>query len=382
MYNRIIDLSISSRHTCFLWGARQTGKSTLLRERLAGARRYDLLQADEYRRLLTDPTLIRQELRSAGAQGQPVVIDEVQKIPDLLDEVHWLIENAGMRFVLCGSSARKLKRGHANLLGGRAVRRQLFPLVWREVPDFSLDTALNSGMLPPHYLSADPRLLLRSYVGDYLREEVAAEALTRNVASFSRFLEVAALGNGDPVSYATIARECGVSAPTVRSYYEILQDTLLGDFLPAFRKRAKRRVVETPKFYLFDTGVVAELTHRGRVEPRSELFGKAFEHFLYLELAAHRQYSDLLYPLAYWRTSSQFEVDFVLGDGEVAIEVKSTDQARDDHTAGLRAFRQEHRCRRALLVSCDPRPRTMTDGIEVLPWEEFLGQLWSGRVIG
>ena len=274
----MVTLDLSSTATCFLWGPRQTGKTTLLRQLFPSAPRYDLLLADEYRRLIQDPSLIRQECRARGLTGatqtDPIIIDEIQKIPALLDEVHWLIENAGLRFVLCGSSARKLRRQHGNLLGGRAVRYELFPFVYPELDDFELERALNHGLVPRHYLADSPRPLLEAYAGDYLREEITAEALTRNVPAFSRFLEVAALGNGEVVSFSNIARECGVSGPTIKQYYQILVDTLIAFEVPSYRRRAKRRVVAASRFYFFDVGIVAQLSRRGVVQPGSELFGR------------------------------------------------------------------------------------------------------------
>jgi predicted AAA+ superfamily ATPase len=308
-------------------------------------------------------------------------VDEVQKVPDLLDEIHWLMENTRLRFILCGSSARKLKRGRGNLLGGRALRFELHPLVSAEIPNFDLVTALNDGLLPRHYGMPNVRRRLAAYVGDYLKEEILAEALSRKVAQFSRFMEVAALSNGEAVHYANVARECGVSAPTVRTYYDILEDTLLGRFVPVFQKRPKRRVVTAPRFYLFDVGVAGSLARRGRVRAGSELFGHALEHLMYMEITAHSSYSTLDYPLSYWRTTSQLEVDFVLGDHELAVEVKGTERTETHHLRGLRAIGEEYPFRRRILVSRDPRRRVADKGIEILPWRDFLEELWSGRLI-
>jgi predicted AAA+ superfamily ATPase len=381
MYKRTPKLKLSSTETCFFWGPRQTGKSTLLNVLFPKAMRFDLLLSTEYQRLLLKPSLIREEYLAAGLHGksqrEPIIVDEIQKLPILLDEIHWLIENQKLRFILCGSSARKLKRGHANLLGGRAVRYQLFPLTYPEIPKFSLTKALNSGLLPRHYDSDEPARLIQSYVADYLKEEIVAEALTRNVPAFSRFLEVAALSNGEILNYSNIARECGVTSPTVKEYFQILEDTLIGSQLPAFQKRKKRRLVTSPKFFFFDLSPVIHLTRRGKVVPGSELFGRAFEHFVWMEITAHASYSDLFYPLSYWRTASGFEVDFVLGDHEVAIEVKSTDLADSRHLSGLRRFKEEYAVRRSILVSLDPRPRKTEDQIEILPWQVFLEQLWG-----
>jgi predicted AAA+ superfamily ATPase len=291
------------------------------------------------------------------------------------------MENRGLLFILCGSSARKVKRGYANLLGGRAIRYELYPLVFPEIPDFSLTKALNSGLIPRHYDSAKPERLIQSYVGDYLKEEIVAEALTRNIPAFSRFLEVAALTNGHMLNYTNIARECGITSPTVKEYFQILEDTLIGRQLPAFRKTKKRRLVTSPKFYFFDLSPVVHLSRRGEVVPGSELFGRAFEHFMWMEIVAHSSYSELFYPITYWRTSSGFEVDFVLGDSEISIEVKSTDSANTTHLKGLRRFREEYTVRRSILVSLDPKPRKTEDQIEILPWQMFLEQLWSRKVV-
>jgi len=322
---------------------------------------------------------------AAGLTGDnqrfPVIIDEVQKAPMLLDEIHWLMANRGMRFILCGSSARKLRRGHANLLGGRAVRYELFPLVYPEIPSFDLVRALHRGLLPRHYDSEYPQELIRSYVADYLTEEIAAEALTRNVPSFSRFLQIAALTSGEILRYANIASDCGVSAPTVKQYFEILVDTNLGKIVPPWRKRGKRRQIEAPKFYLFDTGVTGHLCGRGQVSPGSESFGRAFEQFIFIQLAAHAEYSGLHYPIAYWRTASGFEVDFVLGDGAAAVEVKSGAETKPRHLKGLRAFAEEFPAPRRIVVSLDAAPRRTDDGIDILPYNIFLDRLWRGEIV-
>jgi len=383
MYQRKLNLAFSSTQTCFLWGSRQTGKSTLLKTLFPDAIFYDLLQADEYRRLLRNPELIRQEMEAKGlnkdTQKLPTIIDEVQKIPELLNEVHWLIENRGLRFILCGSSPRKLLRSHSNLLGGRAVRYELYPLLYQEISDFSLLKALNHGLIPRHYLHRSPAKLLDAYIGDYLKEEVMAEALTRNLPAFNRFLEVAALSNGEIINYTNIASECGVSAPTVKGYYQILEDTLIGRFLPAYRKKMKRRLIEAPKFIFFDVGIVAHLTRRGTIEEGSELFGKAFEQFIMLEVFAHANYSGINYPISYWRTASQYEVDLILGNKDVAIEIKATQMVMDKHLKGLRAFKEEHQSD-CILVSLDSRPRKTSDNILILPWQEFLTRLWSNQI--
>lgn len=384
MYKRLLNLNLSSSVTCFLWGPRQTGKSTLLKTLFPKAIYYDLMLSDQYRLFLSDPSILRRECEALGLNGKnqtyPIIINEVQKIPELLDEVHWVIENRGLRFILYGSSPRKIKRSSRNLLGGRAVRYELFPLVFPEIPDFSLIKALNSGLLPRHYLSKNPEKLLQAYVGDYLKEEIIAEAATKNISAFNRFLELAALSNGEIINFNNIAAECGVSAPTVKGYFQILEDTLIGKWIPACRKEVKRRLISAPKFVFFDIGIVAHLARRGEVRQGSELFGRVFEHFIILEVLAHSSYSDLNYPVQYWRTASQFEVDLILGMNDVAIKIESTTSAKGRHLKGLRAFKEEHQAK-CLFVSLDHRHRKTIDDIWILPWNVFLKQLWSNKII-
>lgn len=379
MYIRRQTFEGAGNESLFLWGARQTGKSTLLKKLFPDSLWFDLLQTDVFERLYKKPSLLR-EIVAAIQPDQPVVIDEVQKIPALLDEVHGLIENQHTRFILSGSSPRKIIRTQANLLGGRALRYELFPLVSREIPDFDLLRALNNGLLPRHYLADEPDQMISAYIGNYLRDEIMAEARLRNVASFSRFLEVAAFSNGEMVNYSNIASECGISAPTVKEYFQILEDTLTGRFLPSFQKRPKRRVIQAPKFYYFDVGIVNYLLKRGKIVMGSEAFGNAFEHFIYQEIYAHSNYSGLRYPVYYWRTASQLEIDFVLGDHEVAIEVKSTANAIPRHAKGLKKFTEEYSVKTQLLITNDPFPRQMGDCL-VLPWQIFLQRLWAGEII-
>jgi predicted AAA+ superfamily ATPase len=379
MYTRLQKFLGRKKDSVFFWGPRQTGKSTLLKESFPKSPYYDLLLSEEFQRLNRRPSLLREELL-ATPQKLPVIIDEVQKIPELLDEIQWLIVNHGINFILCGSSARKLKRAGGNLLGGRAIRYELFPLVSQEITNFNLMKALNNGLLPRHYEAKDAHRLILAYIGDYLKEEIAAEALTRNVPGFARFLEIAALSNGSTVNYSNIARECGLSLPTIKTYFQILEDTLIAQFLPVYQKRAKRRVLHTPKFYFFDLGLVNGLLKRGEITVGTEYFGQALEHFIFQELRAHRHYSGMDYDFSYWRTTSGFEVDFILGNAEVAIEVKGTEEVQSHHLKGLEAFLQEQKPKRAIVVSLDPRPRKVGN-ILILPVQEFLKELWSGKIL-
>ncbi len=369
----------SGRESLFLWGARQTGKSTLLKALFPNSLWFDLLLSDVYERLQRNPAVLREYVLANNNPG-PVVIDEIQLLPNLLNEIQWLMVNKGTRFILSGSSPRNILRSGANLLGGRALRYELLPLIYKEIPDFELIRALNHGLLPRHYLSANPEKLLSAYIGSYLQDEILKEARLRKVSSFSRFLEQAAFSNGEMINYSNIASDSGVSSPTVKEYFQILQETMVGRFLPSFRKNPKRRVIHAPKFYFFDVGIANYLLKRRSLEPGSEAFGKAFEHYIYHEIYTHSSYSDLHYDFSYWRTASQLEVDFILGDHEVAVEVKATYHANPRHLKGLKSFAEEYRVKKLILITNDPLPRKLGD-IMILPWREFLDRLWEGNII-
>jgi len=379
MFERKINLPRPGTETFFLWGPRQTGKTTLLQSTYPQAKRIDLLKAEEFRRYLERPETLREEVQ-AEDKVPFVVIDEVQKVPQLLDEVHWLMENRRLHFALCGSSARKVRRGHANLLGGRAVRYELFGLVASEIgEEFDLNRLLNHGYLPRHYLSEQPARLLSAYVSDYLKEEVAAEGLVRNLPTFSSFLSISALSDSELVNLSSIARDCGVSSHTVQSYFEILEDTLLGKWLPAFRKRPKRRTIAAPKFYFRDAGVVNFLAKRRGLEPGGALFGKAFENWVFHELSAYSMYREKLAELSYWRLASGIEVDFIVNAMELAVEAKATAKVTSDHLKGLRELKVDHpEVKRRVVVSLEPRERKTEDGILILPYRAFISRLWQG----
>ena len=373
--SRAIDLRLPKGRSAFLWGPRRVGKSFWIREHLPNAPLIDLLQSDVYGEYAARPALLRE--RHADRRHPVIVIDEVQKVPALLDEVHWLIENRGQGFLLTGSSARKLRRGHANLLAGRAWRRQMMPLTSAEVDSIDLERVMVSGLLPPHFLSEHPIDDLRAYVGDYLKEEIAAEALTSNIPAFAEFLRVAAITSSELLNYTNVARESGVSAKVVRSYLEILEDTYLGYRIPPWTKARNRRLILTEKFYLFDVGVANFLARR-QPQMGSPEFGKAFEHFILMELKAYQVYRQPGMDLRFWRTASGYEVDFVLGELDVAVEVKASTRVHDGDLTGLRALGEEHRIRRAIVVSLERQTRTVAPGIEVWPWKAFLARLWSG----
>lgn len=384
MFTRELSLPDPGAETFFLWGPRQTGKTTLLRDRYSNAWWIDLLKAEEFRRYTTRPELLRQELKAGGVgPGVQIVIDEIQKVPALLDEVHWLIENRGLHFALCGSSARKIRRGGANLLGGRAFRYELHGLSAAELGEyFDLDRVLNHGYLPRIYGAERPKRMLDAYVADYLKEEVAAEGLVRNLPVFSGFLDIASFSDGGIVNFSNIARECGVSSHTTKSYFGILEDTLLGRWLPSYRARPKRRVIQASKFYFTDVGVVNRLARRGEVLPGSELYGSAFENWVFHELTAFVAYQQFDGRLSYWRLASGIEVDFVLGDMELAVEAKSGEHITSDHLKGLRSLVEDHpNIGRRVVVCREPKARVTDDGIEVLPARVFVRRLWDGDLV-
>ncbi len=385
MFQRLLMLPESGTETFFLWGPRQAGKSTLLRQYYPDGYWIDLLKTEEYRRYVTRPELLRQELTSGEpVPGRQIVIDEVQKVPALLDEVHWLMENRRLNFALCGSSARKVRRGAANLLGGRAVRYELRGLTSAELGnEFDLPRILNHGYLPRIYEARQPARLLNAYIADYLKEEVAAEGLVRNLPAFSGFLDAAALSDSEMVNFSNVARECGVSNHTATGYFEILEDTLLARRLPAYRRRRKRRLIAAPKVYFSDVGVVNRLARRGELTPGSELYGKAFENWIFHELSAFVSYRELDEELSYWRLPSGIEVDFILGDMRLAVEAKASPRITRDHLKGLRTLKEEYPdVQRRIVVSLEPRARRTDDGIDILPATTFAQRLWRDEFVG
>jgi len=382
---RILDVTLPEKQSAFLWGARKTGKTTYLKERFPESIRYDFLKTDLFLEISKRPALLREQLlaKEPSLFKHPVILDEVQKVPQVLDEVHWLIENKGVKFILCGSSARKLVRGHANLLGGRAWRYQLLPLTSREVGRINLLHVLNHGLIPLHFLQNDEdcKKSLEAYIQDYLREEVFAEGLTRNIPAFSRFFDAFGYSHGEITNYANIARECAVDSKTVKEYYQILVDTLLAVRVEPFKKRQSRQVItKAPKYYMFDVGVAGYLTKRKLVEARGVEFGKAFEHFLLMEIAAYMSYTSKNYEINFWRTKSGLEVDFVLGKGETAIEIKSSASIDKRDVNGLIAFAEEYSPKRCILV-CHEKEKRIYGRIEIFPWKTFLDELWGGKIL-
>lgn len=358
----------------FLLGPRSTGKTTLIQHQLPDARFYDLLDRRVFSKLLKAPHLIEEENQG---DGKIVVIDEIQKLPSLLDEVQRLMGEHDWKFLLTGSSARKLKRGAANLLAGRAWMAHLFPLTSHEIPDFDLLKYLNRGGLPQVYFGELPQEELENYVALYLQEEIQSESLIRNLPAFAHFLDAIALSNGQEINMESFASDCGVSPVTVKNYIQILEDTLVGFSLPGFTKTKKRKAISRMKHYLFDVGIVNALSRRGEIKPKSELFGKAFEQFIIQEVRAFLSYARKKETMSYWRSTSQFEVDLIIGQ-KTAIEIKSTAQVNDHHLSGLRAFKEEGMVSEYIVVSLDEEVRKTKDGIHIYPWKAFLEKLWKG----
>ena len=360
--------------SCFLFGPRQTGKSTLIRQQLDGCPVYDLLDQALFLRLSRNPALIREALTPGTSL---VVIDEIQKLPELLNEVHLMIERHGVRFLLTGSSARSLRRKGVNLLGGRARSRARHPFTRHELgARFDLHRALEHGLLPPIYFSDSPSEDLAAYAGDYLKEEVAAEAAVRNVGAFSRFLRAAALAHGQMVNFASFANDAQVPASTARAYYDILKDTFIAREVPAITETRKRKAVSTSKYYLFDIGLARHLQGRRGLAPGTPEYGEAFESFILQEISAYCGYHQLD-PPGYWRSKSRFEVDFVFQG--IAVEVKAKANVGPRDWRGLAALAEEGVAKRHVLVCLEPT-RRLVGGIEVMPWEAFLDELWLGRL--
>ena len=378
MLERIFQINKELDGSIFLFGGRQTGKTTILRQQFPDTTYFDLLDTNVRRRLQQRPVLLYETLKDKPT-GTLVVIDEIPEVPELLNEVHRLIVERQLVFILCGSSARKLKRKGHNTLGGRALPVYLYPLVSAEIPDFDIDRAVNYGTIPPHYLARNPWRLLAAYIDVYLKEEIKEEALVRNLDAFQRFLVVAALTDGEIINNNNIAQECGVHATTVSSYFDILEDTLIGYRIPAYTKVMKRRLVQAPRFYYFDVGVANYLLHRKDLVRGSADYGHAFEHLVVQELVAYMHYRHCEEKLSYWRTYTGVEVDIIVGDARIAIEVKSTEEVQNRHIKNLKVFAEEHPDSKLMIVSLDVFTRQMGN-IECIYVMDFFHRLWTDGI--
>lgn len=379
MYRRIFDIENRQDEAMFLFGGRQTGKSTLLKERFPKAVFIDLLKSDVRNRFKQHPEEFRERLLRYPPETL-VIVDEIQKVPDLLDEVHWLMVEKGLWFILSGSSARKIKKSRANNLGGRAIPETLFPLVSAEIPDFDLERAVQNGMIPRHYVVANARNRMRAYIDLYLKEEIIEESLVQNADEFVRFMEVAAIMDGEILNYENVASDCEVSANTVKAYYKILVDTLLGFEVPAYRKVIKRKLYKAPRFYYFDVGIANHLTKRYHLAPRTPEYGHAFEHLIIQEIVAYLGYTNSDEELTYWHTYENLEVDAVIGDARVAIEIKSKEHIGHDDKKGVMEFAKEHPDTKQIIVSRDRISRRSGD-VDLYYVTDFFKALWAGEII-
>lgn len=373
-------LNLVESNSYFLFGPRGTGKSYLIQEQLTKkACCINLLRSKVFLTLQNDPSQL-----DSMIDKKWVVIDEIQRIPELLNEVHRLIEEKNLIFLLTESSARKLRRSGVNLLAGRAYKSEMFPFTWNEISKhntFNLEKYLLFGGLPKSVLGKDSEEYLYSYVETYLKEEIQAESLVRNLANYHRFLEAAACMNGEMINFTKIANDSQLSPNTVRDYYQILEDTLIGNMLPPWTKSKKRKAIQTAKFYFFDPGVVNTIMGVESIDRNSDLYGKLFEHFIYCELKSYLSYSRIKKKLKYWRSKNGHEVDFIIGD-DIAIEVKSSKRATPrDHRGMLALLEEENKWKYNIIISQDEEERKYDSGIVHLHWEIFLEKLWNNQII-
>ncbi len=375
MLTRELNLSENLQDSSyFFFGAKSTGKSTFIKHQLTDVFTLNLLDANIYATLARNPNNLEKLIYTQ--EKKIIAIDEIQLLPALLNEVHNLIENKNIHFLLTGSSARKLKSGRANLLAGRALLAELFPLTYKEIPAFSLQRYLQFGGLPMVYLGKRPKAKLSAYANLYLTEEIKSEAIVRKIPSFTKFLHFAALSSGKILNFANIANDTGIAASTIREYYYILEDTFMGFMLPVWTKTIKRKAVSKAKFYFFDIGVRNALAKIEHLEPNTDIYGQAFEHFIACELRAYISYKEKFLSLSYWQSKTGIEVDFIVGE-RVAIEVKSTNNIQKKHLKGLQALKEEQICQQYFLVSQNKINLRYDDNIDVLYWKDFLDKLWG-----
>tara|TARA_B100000614_G_C14536009_1_gene488432 strand:- start:400 stop:1566 length:1167 start_codon:yes stop_codon:yes gene_type:complete len=386
IYKRIYKINIPSGHSIFLWGARKVGKTTYLKEKYFKSKFYNFLDSQQVLRYSKEPYLLREEIRAlpGNIKKLPIIIDEVQKVPEILNEVHLLIEEEGLSFILCGSSARNLKKSGVNLLGGRAWPEYFYPLVFPEITDFDLLKVLNRGTIPSHYSSAHYKKLLAGYISVYLTEEIKNEGLVRNLPGFARFLDAISFTTCELVNYSNIARDCGVSAKTVKEYFQILVDTLLCYQIEPFTHNPKRNLISSaPKFYLFDVGVLNHLCREQIQSLTHARTGKYFENYIAQELVAYNTIRERSKKIRFWRTRNGTEVDFIIGDAEVAIEVKISNRVRKKDLSGLKLFHEDFKDCKLIVVSTEPNKRkVLENGKEIIiyPYVEFLKDLWNQSI--
>ena len=375
-----------NRKSVLLLGPRQTGKTSYIKYELNQSvkAKWDMLNSRTRRQLEADPQLLYDQIIALDINPETdiLVIEEIQKVPALLDVVHEVIEEKKLRFLITGSSARKLKKEGINLLGGRASKATLLPFVYEELEalgEKSLEEIFLRGMLPPSWDDDDPEAFLDDYISTYLQDEIAAEGVTRNLPGFGNFLQVAALQSGEQLNYSNIANDIGMSRQSIANWYQVLEDTLLGFQLPPWKKSNKRKSVSTTKFYLFDVGVVRRLSEIDVPADTQSDYGRLLENFIAMELKAWHDYNGRKETLCYWRTENGTEVDFVIGD-DIAVEVKATRNPTSRNLEGLRKIGEERSFRQRILVCREDMPRMTDEGILILPWRDFLHRLWKNAI--
>ncbi len=378
MYKRLLDIAgLAQKKSLFLFGPRSTGKTTLVYQQFPKERVINLLRSSVYMSLAQNVERLEEMISAMPYPEMPVVIDEIQKLPQLLDEIHYLIESKGVRFVLTGSSGRKLKSTGVNLLAGRAWQCNLFPLCSAELGTVDIDRYLLYGGLPQVITSQDPLEELDAYINTYLKEEIMAEALVQNLIHFASFLKTAAVSNAQQINYSNVSRDTGVPVTSVRGWFDILKDSFLGFLLEPW-KSPKRKAVATAKFYFFDVGVANFLAGFHHLPHASTEFGRSFEHFIAMELRAYLSYRRIKEPLQYWRTREGLEVDFIIGN-ELAVEVKASNNIQKKDLQSLRALSEEGQFKKRVLVCMEEQARRTEDGILIQHWRDFLNDLWNGR---
>ncbi|MEI8321215.1 MAG: AAA family ATPase [Alphaproteobacteria bacterium] len=379
---RILELNLPQGQSCFLWGARKTGKSTFLKKSYPEALWIDLLQADIYQKYLLDPSKLRQELE-AISPNPLVIIDEIQKVPALLDEIHWLIENKKIQFILCGSSSRRLRAPNVNLLGGRAWRYMFVPFCYEELKELNWHKIFNNGLIPSHYFSQNAQKSLAAYLFDYVLNEVHAEAQLRQKEPFAKFLDSLGIWGGKMINYTNISKACGVNLKTIQTYFEILVDMYLGYFVKPYSKSTTQQDIQsTPKFYLFDTGVANYLKRFKYTEMRGREVGESFEHYVFLELMAYKLLKDKREDICYWKGKEKdLEVDFIVKNH--AFEVKTSTSIDKNDIKNLLIFGKDVSKFSLNIICFEPQKRIIERGekkITVWPIEEFLQTLWRGEI--
>lgn len=378
---RILDLMPHlEEKSVLLLGPRRSGKTFLIEHQVKPDLSFNLLRSEDFNKLSFDPSIIEKSIQK---NTKIISIDEIQKLPRLMDEVHSIIEKKkDIRFILTGSSAKNIKKSHTSLMAGRVRVMHLCPFVYPEIKkhNFNLEHFLLSGGLPPVYLSTNSWEELKDYSGSYLREEIQASAFVRKIENYSRFLDAAATTSGQLLNFEQVASDTMIPSRTIKDYYSLLEETLIGHTLNPMRKPGSRKEIATSKFYFFDLGVLNSYLRRKKVASGTVIFGDLFEHFIFLELKAYQLYNRADWDLEFWRTKYKDEVDFVIDKGNVIIEVKSTSKVQSKHLEGLKKFRSISPNKRAILVSQENEKR-ISDGIEIYPWSIFLNELWGHNII-